>query len=158
MANIAQEQIRPSFSGVPSTRSYLCRINPKIPQVAPSQIESLTMRGDKPSAIVDRERYLLLGVEIAFGGLDRGVPDQEPELLQTPPFFRQSLAAGTAEVWRRSWAPKCSIPICFNDCSTIDQPAQSLRVSRLILPFFEIDLISRPSSILAVTFPTTARG
>jgi hypothetical protein len=35
---------------------------------------------------------------------------------------------------RRSWAPKCSMPICFDDCSTIDQTAQSLRVSRLIFP------------------------
>src|SRR5260370_17738592 len=33
---------------------------------------------------------------------------------RSPPLLRQSLA----QVRRRSWAPKCSIPICFDDCST----------------------------------------
>src|ERR1700720_4491587 len=64
---------------------------------------------------------------------------------RSPPFLRQSLA----QVRRRSWAPKCSIPICFDDCSTTDQTAQSLRVSRLIFPLFEIDRSSRPSSMPA---------
>jgi hypothetical protein len=44
---------------------------------------------------------------------------------------------------------KCSMPICFEDCSTIDQTAQSLSVSRLIFPLFEIDRSSRPSSMPA---------
>ncbi len=51
-----------------------------------------------------------------------------------------------AQVRRRSWAPKCSIPICFDDCSTTDQIAQSFMLSRLIVPEFETDRNSRPSS------------
>jgi hypothetical protein len=65
--------------------------------------------------------------------------------LTSPPFFRQSLA----QVRRRSWAPNCSIPICFDDCSTTDQTAQSLSVSRLIFPLFEINRSRRPSSMPA---------
>jgi hypothetical protein len=52
-----------------------------------------------------------------------------------------------AQVRRRLWAPKCSIPICFDDCSTIDQTAQSLSVSRLILPDFEA---GRPSKTVKI--------
>jgi hypothetical protein len=41
------------------------------------------------------------------------------------------------------------MPICFDDCSTTDQTAQSLRVSRLTLPLFETERSSRPSSMTA---------
>src|SRR5258706_16419549 len=64
---------------------------------------------------------------------------------RSPPFFLHSFA----QVRRRSWALKCSIPICFDDCSTTDQTAQSLRVSRFIFPLFETDRSSRPSSMPA---------
>jgi hypothetical protein len=43
---------------------------------------------------------------------------------RSPPLFRHSLA----QVLRRSWAPKRSIPIRFDDCSTTDQTAQALRL------------------------------
>ncbi len=64
---------------------------------------------------------------------------------RSPPLFLQSLA----QVRRRSWAPNCSIPICLADCSTTDQTAQSLRLSPIIFPPFEIDRSSRPSSMPA---------
>ena len=64
---------------------------------------------------------------------------------RSPPFFLHSFA----QVRRRSWAPKCSIPICLDDCSTTDQTAQSLKLSRLTFPLFEMDRSSRPSSIPA---------
>ena len=40
-------------------------------------------------------------------------------------------------------------PICLDECSTTDQTAQSLRVSRLTFPDFETDRNSRPSLDLA---------
>jgi hypothetical protein len=43
-------------------------------------------------------------------------------------------------------ARKCSIPICFDDCSTTDHTAQSLRMSRLTFPDFETERSSRPRS------------
>jgi len=49
---------------------------------------------------------------------------------RSPPFLRQSLA----QVRRRSWAPKRSMPICLPDRSTTDQIDQSVRVSPLTLP------------------------
>src|SRR5258705_1896556 len=64
---------------------------------------------------------------------------------RSAPLFLHSFA----QVRRRSWAPKCSMPICFDDCSTIDQIAQSLSVSRLTFPLFETDRSSRPSSMPA---------
>jgi hypothetical protein len=45
------------------------------------------------------------------------MPQQEFDLFEIPAVLRHSLA----QVRRRSWAPKCSIPICFDECSTIDQ-------------------------------------
>jgi hypothetical protein len=86
--------------------------------------------GSQPQIVVPGNDNLLVGAQIAFGGLDRGVAEQELDLLQISPFFRQSLA----QVRRRSWAPKCSIPICLDDCSTTDQ---SLRVSPLSFPLLE---------------------
>src|SRR3981189_2577924 len=64
---------------------------------------------------------------------------------RSPPFFLHNFA----QVRRRSWAPKCSIPICFDDCSTTDHPAQSLSVSRLTFPLLETDRSSLPSSMPA---------
>ena len=49
----------------------------------------------------------------------------------------------------RSWAPKCSIPISFDDCSTTDQTAQSPSSSPTILPDFESGRSSLPFSIFA---------
>jgi hypothetical protein len=61
--------------------------------------------------------------------------EQELDLLQISAILAAQLGAGATQV---VGAPKCSIPICFDDCSTTDQTAQSLRVSRLIFPLFEI--------------------
>lgn len=50
-------------------------------------------------------------------------------------YLRQIAAILSAEFGagrRRSWAPKCSIPICFDDCSPTDQIAQSPSSSRRI--------------------------
>jgi hypothetical protein len=46
-------------------------------------------------------------------------------------------------------APKCSIPICFADCSTTDQIAQSPNSSPINFPLLESGRSKRPSSILA---------
>jgi len=47
---------------------------------------------------------------------------------------------------------KCSISICFDDCSTTDQMAQSPSSSPRILPDFKRERSSRPASILAAVF------
>ncbi|MDX6461747.1 MAG: hypothetical protein QOE55_5444 [Acidobacteriaceae bacterium] len=88
---------------------------------------------------------ILFGAKITLGGLDGGVSQEELDLLEIPAILPAQLGAGTAQVV----APKCSIPICFDDCSTIDQTAQSLSVSRLTFPLFETDRSSRPSSMPA---------
>jgi len=46
-------------------------------------------------------------------------------------------------------ASQCSIPICCDDCSTTDQTAQSLSVSRLTFPLLETERSSRPLSMAA---------
>jgi hypothetical protein len=73
------------------------------------------------------------------------VPQQEFDLLEVPATLPAELGAGTAEVV----SAECSIPICFDDCSTTDQTAQSLNVSRLTFPLLETERSSRPSSIPA---------
>jgi hypothetical protein len=95
--------------------------------------------------VVHRDLDILFGAERTLGGLDGRVPEQELDLFQIPSVLPAELGAGAAQVW----APKCSIPICFDNCSTTDQTAQSLSVSRLILPLLETDRSSRPSSIPA---------
>jgi len=99
----------------------------------------------KLQIIIHRYLDVLLRPQIPLSGLDGRMPKQEFDLFQIPAVLRHSLA----QVRRRSWAPKCSMPICLDDCSTIDQTAQSLSVARLILPLFEIKRSSRPSSIPA---------
>jgi hypothetical protein len=79
------------------------------------------------------------------------VPQQELDLLEIPAVFRHSLA----QERRRSWAPKRSIPICCDDCSTTDQTAQSLSVSRFTFPLFETERSSRPLSIPAAVVQTS---
>ena len=98
----------------------------------------------KPEIVIHRDGNLLLGAQIALRRLDRRMPQQKLDLFEVAAAFRQSLA----QVRRRSWAPKRSIPISFADRSTTDQTAQSLKVSP-IFPPFEIDRSSRPSSIPA---------
>ncbi len=48
--------------------------------------------------IVDRDLDILLGPQIAFGGLDRRVPQQEFDLLQIPAVLPAQLGAGATEV------------------------------------------------------------
>jgi hypothetical protein len=48
--------------------------------------------------IVDRDLDILFGAQIAFGGLDRGVAEQELDLLQIPAVLPAELGAGTAQV------------------------------------------------------------
>jgi hypothetical protein len=74
------------------------------------------------------------------------VAEEEFDLLQVATALSAQLGAGTAQV---VGAPKCSMPICFDDCSTTDQTAQSLNVSRLIFPLFETERSSRPSAMPA---------
>jgi hypothetical protein len=44
------------------------------------------------------------------------------------------------------------MPICFDECSTIDQTAQSLKVSRLIFPLFDTDRRRRRSLVFLYGF------
>ncbi len=104
------------------------------PSKAPSQSE----------VVVHCNLNLLLRSQITFGGLDRGLAEQEFDLLQ----ISAVLSAEFAQVRRRSWAPKCSIPICFDDCSTTDQIAQSPSSSATSLPDFESSRSSLPFSSL----------
>jgi hypothetical protein len=48
--------------------------------------------------IVDRDLDILLRPQIAFGGLDRRVPQQEFDLLQIPAILPAQLGAGAAQV------------------------------------------------------------
>jgi len=73
------------------------------------------------------------------------VPQQELDLLQIAAVLPAQLGAGAAEVV----GAEVFDSDLFDDCSTIDQTAQSLSVSRLIFPLLEIDRNSRPSSIPA---------
>jgi hypothetical protein len=45
------------------------------------------------------------------------MPEQELDLLEVAAILAAELGA---QVRRRSWAPNCSIPICFDECSTTD--------------------------------------
>lgn len=55
------------------------------------------------------------------------MPEQKFNLLQFAAAFPAQLAQGR---WR-SWAPKCSIPICFDDCQLPTRPpvAQSVAIN-----------------------------
>jgi hypothetical protein len=48
--------------------------------------------------IVDRDLDILFGAQIAFGGLDRGVPQQELDLLQIAAILPAELGAGAAQI------------------------------------------------------------
>ncbi len=48
--------------------------------------------------IIHRDLDVLLGAEIALGGLDRGVAEQELDLLQVPAVLPAELGAGAAQV------------------------------------------------------------
>jgi hypothetical protein len=48
--------------------------------------------------VVDRDLDVLLRPQIAFGGLDRGVAEQELDLLQIPAVLPAELGAGATQV------------------------------------------------------------
>jgi hypothetical protein len=52
----------------------------------------------KPQIIIHRDLDVLLRPQIAFGGLDRGMPEQELDLLQIPAILAAELGAGAAQV------------------------------------------------------------
>jgi hypothetical protein len=54
--------------------------------------------GLEPQIIVHRYLDILLRPQIAFGGLDGGVPQQELDLLQIPTFLPAKFRAGATEV------------------------------------------------------------
>jgi hypothetical protein len=54
--------------------------------------------GLEPQIIVHRDLNILLGPQIAFRGLDRGVAEQEFDLLQIPAVLAAELGAGATEV------------------------------------------------------------
>ncbi len=59
----------------------------------------VSLSSQTPSTI-DGNGDLLLGSEIALGGLDRGVPQQELDLLKVSARLAAELRAGAAEVVR----------------------------------------------------------
>ena len=52
----------------------------------------------EPQVVVHRDLDILFGAQIAFGGLDRGVAEQELDLLQIPAVLAAELGAGATEV------------------------------------------------------------
>jgi len=52
-------------------------------------------------AIVDGLNEVLLGAEVAFGGLDRSVAEQQLNLLQIPSRFATELGASAPQIVRR---------------------------------------------------------
>jgi hypothetical protein len=48
--------------------------------------------------VVYSDLDILFGAQIAFGGLDRGVPQQELDLLQIPAVLPAEFGAGAAEI------------------------------------------------------------
>jgi hypothetical protein len=105
-----------SLSGVPFHQAVSLQSHSKILQVAPARNRVAHPESLQAKIIVYRDFYILLRPKIAFGSWIEEWPSRNLICSRSPPFFRQSLA----QVRRRSWAPKCSIPICFDDCSTID--------------------------------------
>jgi hypothetical protein len=63
------------------------------------------------------------------------VPQQELDLLQIPAVFAAQFRAGAAQVV----GAEAFDPDLLDDCSTTDHTAQSLRVSPLTFPLFEIE-------------------
>jgi hypothetical protein len=64
-------------------------------------------------------------------------PRRNFDQLEIPAVLPAQLGAGAPQVV----APRCSMPIRFDDCSTTDQTAQSLSVSRFTFPLFETELL-----------------
>ncbi len=52
-------------------------------------------------AIVDGLNEVLLGAEVAFGGLDRGMAEQQLNLLEIAAGFAAEFGAGAAQIVRR---------------------------------------------------------
>ena len=98
--------------------------------------------------IVHSDGDLLLGPQIPLRCLNRGKAEQELDLLDVP-------LRSCGRVWRRSWAPKCSLRICFEDRSTIDQTAQSLRQSPFNLPLFVMERNILPLSMRGAVIHTS---
>jgi hypothetical protein len=70
----------------------------KILQVAPAQKRLANPESLQSQVVVYRDLDILLGAQVAFGGLDRGVPQQELDLLQIPAVLPAQLGAGAAQV------------------------------------------------------------
>jgi len=58
----------------------------------------LLLLNPNPNAVIDSMNQVLLRSEIAFGGLDRGMPEQQLNLLQFPARFPAQLRAGPSQV------------------------------------------------------------
>jgi hypothetical protein len=63
------------------------------------------------------------GAQITLGGLDGRVAEHEFDLLEIPATLPAQLGAGTAEIV----SAEVLDAICFDDCSTTNQTAQSLK-------------------------------
>jgi hypothetical protein len=69
------------------------------------------------------------------------VPQQKLNLLQTAPVLAAQFRAGASQVV----GTEVLVPMFWDDCSTADQTARSLNVSRLTFPDFETERSRRPS-------------
>jgi hypothetical protein len=74
-----------------------CRINPRYfrPRLVNRAVHHESLESQ---VIVHCDLDILLRPQIAFGGLDGGVPEEELDLLQVPAILPAELGAGTAEV------------------------------------------------------------
>jgi hypothetical protein len=77
---------------------YLCRIIPRYFRAAPAQNSGAHHESLPSQVIVDRDLDILFGAQIAFGGLDGGVAEQELDLFQIPAVLPAELDAGTEQV------------------------------------------------------------
>ena len=85
-----------------TVKSLLCKptyiIVPLLTHRGPGPFPVNTVLISKPQIIIHRDSYLLIGAQIPLGGLDRGVAEQELDLLQIAAAFAAELGTGSAQV------------------------------------------------------------
>ena len=108
----------------------------RIPRIYSGALRNPTSRFNSPQQVTSRDCRSLQPAISCSDPRYRSViwieecPSRNLICSRSPPLFLHSFA----QVRLRSCAPKHSIPSCFADCSTTDQPAPSLNSFRLFRP------------------------